>query len=72
MINYSKKGGNGFIFKDFTGNSLIKSLKEAQTVFQNKKLWKKLQIQAMREDHSWNKSAKEYLKLYKKIIKINK
>ncbi|PIR96671.1 MAG: hypothetical protein COT91_05410 [Candidatus Doudnabacteria bacterium CG10_big_fil_rev_8_21_14_0_10_41_10] len=69
VVNYNKKGGNGFIFKKFTGEAFIKSLEEARVTFQNKKLWKKLQFQAMSENHSWNRSTKEYLKLYKKIIK---
>ena len=28
-----------------------------------------MQINAMKQDFSWQKSAKEYLKLYKKIMK---
>lgn len=59
----------GFTFKTFNSSSLYKTLKKALEIYQNKPQFKQLQINGMRSDFSWNKSAKEYLDLYKKLIK---
>jgi len=60
----------GFSFKDFSKKALYKTLKEALDVYYNKpRSWRKLQKNGMKKDFSWNKSAREYLKLYKKLYK---
>jgi starch synthase len=58
----------GFVFKKFDSATLYKTLKQALNVYYNKpKIWHRLQLNGMKKDFSWNKSAKEYLKLYKKL-----
>jgi starch synthase len=59
----------GFKFKGFSFGAMTKSLQTAIKVFNNKKKWRQLQINCMTQDFSWNKSAKEYLKLYNKLVK---
>ncbi|HOZ55776.1 MAG: Glycogen synthase [Parcubacteria group bacterium ADurb.Bin316] len=58
----------GFKFKDFSTDALIKTLQKAIKVFDNKKKRKQLQQNCMQQDFSWDKSAKEYLALYKKLL----
>ena len=71
VIPYLKnKEGNGFVFKKFDSKSFLKELKRALSLYdKNKKEWRKIQIRDMKKDFSWNNSAKEYLKIYKKLIK---
>jgi starch synthase len=58
----------GFKFEKFRISALKKSLEEALNVYYNKPdKWKEMQINAMNKDFSWNKSAKEYMKLYQKL-----
>ena len=58
----------GFSFKDYTSEALAHALiKALDMYYNNPKQWKKLQINGMKKDFSWKKSAKEYLKLYKKL-----
>lgn len=60
----------GFSFSDFTAEAFEKSFKEALDLYYKKpNKWKKLQKNCLKKDFSWNKSAKEYLKLYKKLVK---
>jgi starch synthase len=60
----------GFVFKKFTSKELQKSLQQALNIYYKKpKKWKKLQTNGMKTDFSWKVSAKEYLKLYKKLAK---
>ncbi|MFA4941502.1 MAG: hypothetical protein WC582_02805, partial [Patescibacteria group bacterium] len=60
----------GFSFSDFTAEAFEKSFKETLDLYYKKSnKWKKMQKNCLKKDFSWNKSAKEYLKLYKKLIK---
>jgi len=58
----------GFKFKEFEPVALEKTLEKALNVYYNKpKKWLKMQKNCMKQDFSWDKSAKEYLKLYKNL-----
>lgn len=60
----------GFKFKKFQSSDFYKTLKLAiDTYHDNPKLWAKLRENCMKKDFSWNKSAKEYMKLYRKLLK---
>ena len=59
----------GFKFNDFSAEALLKTLQKALRVYYNQpKKWHSLQINGMKKNFSWDKSAKEYLKLYKKLV----
>lgn len=59
----------GFVFKKFTSDSLLSALKRALGIYYTQpKKWRKLQINGMKQDFSWNNPAKEYLRLYKKLV----
>ncbi|MFQ5441727.1 MAG: glycogen synthase GlgA [Thermodesulfobacteriota bacterium] len=59
----------GFKFKEYSSEALAGKVKEALTLFQDKKKWKALQASAMAEDFSWESSARKYIELYKAAIK---
>ena len=60
----------GFGFKNVSSKELFKSLSSAiNFYYQYPKNWEKMRENAMKRDFSWAKSAKEYLKLYKKLTK---
>ena len=66
--NYSAKTGkgNGFVFAEYSKKGLMKAVKAAFDAFADEKAWKALITAGMAADNSWDNSAKEYLKLYKK------
>ncbi len=68
--NSQLKVGTGFVFKEYKANELLKTIKKASKIYQNKKVWLKLMTNAMKQDFSWHVSAKKYLQLYKKLIAI--
>lgn len=74
VIDFNSKNGlgNGFTFKEYSSFHLLKSIKKALKVYQNQKLWKKLVRNSMELDFSWDRSSKEYLKLYEKVCSIKK
>lgn len=64
-----QQGANstGFLFKEATPVELTKALRRAMRVYQNEAIWQALQVRGMRRDFSWERSAQEYLRLYKEM-----
>ena len=60
--------GNGFKFEKASKEELLGALKRAIKVYQDKKLWQKLQKNCMGYDFSWGSSAKKYMSVYKKVL----
>ncbi len=67
-FDLKKKEGNGILFEDYDPWSFYTAIIKAATTFQFKDTWKKLIKNAMKEDFSWDKSAKKYEKVFKKTL----
>lgn len=65
--NKNKKLPNGFLFTEYKSANLLKTIKESLEVYDYKKDFRKLQINGMSGDFSWDASAKKYLALYEKL-----
>ena len=63
------EGGTGFVFHDYTGDALLAALGRALALFREPRRWKALQAAGMRQDNSWDRSAREYVKIYERAIK---
>ena len=61
----SPKAGTGFVFRDFTVDALLDAIRRGLDAFRNGRRWKSLQRSAMQQDHSWDVSAREYVKVYR-------
>ena len=59
---------NGFVFEDYTPEALLATLRRALTVFRDQTRWRALQLAGMAEDHSWDRSAREYVKMYDRAV----
>ncbi|MFA3783501.1 glycogen synthase GlgA [Melioribacteraceae bacterium 4301-Me] len=68
-LSEGKEIGTGYSFVNFSGSALLQSLKTAINDFHNKDLWRKIQLNGMEKDYSWQKSAEKYMELYKKATK---
>jgi len=60
--------GTGFKFYDYSRTSFLNTIEKALKVYRRKKDWTTLMKQCMAADFSWERSAKEYLNLYRKAI----
>jgi starch synthase len=60
--------GTGFLFKRPTANEFLKTLQNSLSFYQKKDIWKQIQINGMKQDFSWEKSANTYKSLYEKIL----
>ncbi|NWG29668.1 MAG: glycogen synthase GlgA [Ignavibacteriaceae bacterium] len=63
--HYGLKDGNGFSFYDYSGYALFKSVERAVNTFKHKDIWRKIQLNGMKQDFSWTRSAEKYTELYK-------
>ena len=59
---------NGFVFDKYNKDELIKTVKAAVSAFKDTKKWRALMKTALACKFSWEESAKDYLRLYKKPI----
>ncbi len=64
--------GTGFKFSDYEARAFLDKIREALKVFEDGSGWMKLVESGMRADFSWEKSAREYVSLYEKVIEAAK
>jgi starch synthase len=62
------KKGNGFKFAEPTPESLQASLADMLRVWDVPAAWRALQKNGMKADHSWDRSAREYVSLYRSAL----
>jgi len=60
--------GCGFVFKNYDKWQFFAQIVRAIETYRHKDIWKKIQINAMSKDFSWENSAKEYVALYDKAL----
>lgn len=64
--------GNGFVFKKYSPQELVKTVEKALHCYKNPSLWKKIMEAGLRENFSWEYSARKYLKLYQKALSVKR
>jgi len=57
---------NGFKFRDATPEALVRAVRQAVRLFHDKGAWSRLIRTGMSADYSWRKSAREYVKVYRR------
>lgn len=63
-----KDGKTGFLFRNKEKNDLAKAVDRAIKLFHDKNKLSAMRGRCMRQDFGWERSAKEYRELYKKLI----
>ncbi|MDD6011483.1 MAG: glycogen synthase GlgA [Oscillospiraceae bacterium] len=61
--------GNGFTFKTYNAHDMLGAIRRGLGLYYNKEAWDQLVRRDMECDFSWGKSANEYIKLYKDLLK---
>jgi starch synthase len=68
--DFRSQAGNGFRFDDYSAAGLVSAVKKAVGIFRQKERWRALLQKAMTYDFSWERSAREYIRLYHKISSL--
>ena len=63
-----KDQSTGFKFDRFQTPDLVEGVKRAVKTFEQPDLWQKMIREAMDQDFSWRRSAKEYLRLFERTL----
>lgn len=63
--------GTGFKFSVPKPCYFLKALLRAVRVYGQKRIWRRLQLEAMKEDFSWRRQASHYLRLYEELCALN-
>lgn len=68
VTGYPASNATGFFIDNLSENGIIATLETALKVYAEKPKWAKLIKNAMTADNSWDKSAQEYIDLYKRTV----
>lgn len=68
IIPVGCEGANGFRFDNYNAHELLYTLKDALTLYRNKKEWNKLTASAKKSNFTWGNSAQRYIQIYSKIL----
>ena len=69
--DYSR-GGGGFVFKRYHPKALLEAIMRAEALFKSdRKEWISLMKKVMEYDFSWQKTAKDYIKMYEKCLSLD-
>jgi len=60
--------GTGFTFKTYNAYDMLDAVRRAVATYENGEEWKKIMSNAMSADPSWDKSARDYIEVYKSIL----
>ena len=60
--------GNGFSFRSYDPEQLTDTIRRALAWYQEKSHWQQVQVRGMRIDFSWDRSAREYVRLYESMV----
>jgi starch synthase len=61
--------GNGFKFTEYAAGPFLSEIDAALSVYENKGMWNRLTANGMDADFSWDRSASQYLELFRSISK---
>ena len=58
---------SGLVFNEASAGALLEAIKRALILYSVPNIWKKMQVNAMSQDFSWQRSAEQYLALYENL-----
>ncbi|MGN0527151.1 MAG: glycogen synthase GlgA [Acutalibacteraceae bacterium] len=61
--------GNGFVFSSYNAHDMLNAIRRSIKGYGDPEGWAILVKRAMESDNSWGKSANEYIKMYKELLK---
>jgi starch synthase len=69
VFEAGEEQANGFVFAEAKPEPLADAIRRATSAYSNPCRWLELQRHGMKQDFSWDKSAREYKQLYQKLVK---
>jgi starch synthase len=64
-----EEGGNGFVFQEYTAEAMLEALARAVKLWrEDRKALLALRRKALLGDYSWDRPAREYLRVYERVL----
>lgn len=60
--------GTGVVFDDFHANAFAWALDYALRLYRDRELWRRLMLQSMAQDFSWERQSLLYIELYQRLL----
>ncbi|PKM85888.1 MAG: glycogen synthase GlgA [Firmicutes bacterium HGW-Firmicutes-12] len=70
--NMNNGQGNGFCFEEYSASAFFEAVKEAINIYNQPYLWNGLVKNAAKSNFSWSNAARDYVLLYRNIIRQGK
>lgn len=64
----SSGSATGFVFDEYSAGALGEAVSRAVCAFRDYALWSRVMDAGMRQDFSWDRSAREYVKVYERAL----
>ncbi len=62
--------GNGFKFGPYRSDAMLGSIYEALHFYQQTSVWRRIQLNGMSEDNSWDAAARRYVEIYQRVAAL--
>ncbi len=62
--------GNGFKFQHYSAGAMLESVYEALYCYSDRDVWRKIQLNGMRADNSWQAAARKYVEIYRAVSEM--
>jgi starch synthase len=62
--------GTGFKFSDYSGESLLLTIRHALNAYRDSASWQTLMRNGMAKDFSWTASARDYVRIYERVRQL--
>ncbi len=66
----ARERGTGFLFDEPAPAAVADALSSALAVYRDRAAWRGLQLRCLAQDHSWERAASEYGKLYRRAVAL--
>jgi starch synthase len=60
--------GNGFVFSEYSPGALVTAVQRALRYYNKPELWKRIVANGLKEDFSWERAARRYVRLYERSV----
>jgi starch synthase len=71
VVDYAprRRSATGITFDAYTPEALLGAIARAIALYAEPKKWRAVQLAGMKQDYSWDRSAREYVSIYDRAIK---
>jgi len=67
-VDAAPREGTGFVFEAHSADACFEALERAVAAYGKPELWDGLRRRVMQVDHSWTRSAEEYVAMYQRVL----